>query len=279
MDDGCTKKGEKMKKMYLIIISLIIYLLFFSTFSSLTYGSNLPKMIITSKQSQNIEKNGYIFQWIYSGEVIKTNLKIRNEGNANLDGNIHSTIPFLTISPTNQFSIKPLEDLTLNLVLDTTDQDIKEYEGKLDIQSNDRNIEILVKIFIKPKISTIGFRIGESNYIMDGQLKSIISPAFINNGRTMAHLGFISAVFDVQVEYDHKSNGIVMTKRNKVLVMQIDNEDVGINGKFIKVDVPPVLHKDLVFVPLRFLVENFFDSSISWEPKTQKITIIYDRSK
>jgi hypothetical protein len=236
-------------------------------------------MTITSKYSQNIEKNGYIFQWAYSGEVIKTNLKIRNEGDKNLEGNIHSTIPFLTISPANQFSIKPFEELTLDLCLDTTDQNIKEYEGKLDIQSNDRNIEILVKIFIKPKMSTIEFQIGESSYNVDGQQKSIISPAFINKRRTMVHLRFISEIFDVQAEYDHNSNGIVMSTRNKVLVMQIDNEDVGINGKFQTIEEPATIKEDQVFVPLRFLVETFFESTIDWEPATQKIMITYDRSK
>jgi hypothetical protein len=128
-------------------------------------------------------------------------------------------------------------------------------------------------------VTVITFKIGDNKYQIDGQEKTLGFPAFIKNGRTMTPLGFINDAFGAQVEYDRSVNGIVIQSSKKVLVMVIDKKEVVIDGKSQIIDVPAVLKENQVFVPLRFLVETFFESAIDWEGATQKIMILYDRSK
>jgi hypothetical protein len=49
-----------------------------------------------------------------------------------------------------------------------------------------------------------------------------------------------------------------------------------VGGKAVALDVPPVIVKDRVFVPIRFISENF-GALVEWDNKMQIVKITYPK--
>jgi len=60
----------------------------------------------------------------------------------------------------------------------------------------------------------------------------------------------------------------------KKIVLTIGKKEIQVNGQTYPNDAPPILEKGRTLVPLRIITDNL-ESTINWEPKEQKITILH----
>jgi len=115
-------------------------------------------------------------------------------------------------------------------------------------------------------------KIGSSVVQTNQKIETIEAPPYIKNGRTMVPLRVIAEAFCSIVEFDPASRGITIKSRDKVIALQIGNNNAMVNGITSKLDTPPEIKNGRTFLPLRFIVETF-GAKIDWNAKTGEITI------
>lgn len=120
----------------------------------------------------------------------------------------------------------------------------------------------------------ITLQIGSTTAELSGKTVEISPAPYINRGRTMVPLRFLSEAFGATVHYDESSKGIVITLDKTVIALQIGNPNAMKNGKWIISDAPPQIRKNTTFVPLRFICD-VFGANAEWDSVTQKIQIMF----
>ncbi|MDD4664234.1 MAG: peptidylprolyl isomerase, partial [Caldisericia bacterium] len=120
----------------------------------------------------------------------------------------------------------------------------------------------------------ITLQIGSTTADVSGKTVEISPAPYINRGRTMVPLRFLSEAFGATVHYDESSKGIVITLDKTVIALQIGNPNAMKNGKSIILDSPPQIRKNVTFVPMRFICDAF-GANTEWDNDTQKIRIHY----
>jgi hypothetical protein len=120
----------------------------------------------------------------------------------------------------------------------------------------------------------ITLQIGSTTADVSGKTVEISPAPYIECGRTMIPLRFISEAFGATVNYDKSSRGITITLDKTVITLQIGNLNAMINGKRIILDVPPQIRKKVTFVPIRF-ISDAFGAKTEWDSDAQKIRIHY----
>jgi hypothetical protein len=99
----------------------------------------------------------------------------------------------------------------------------------------------------------------------------------IVNGRTFVGIRFMGEiVFNnlAKINYDAKSQTVFFELGSKKIELYIGKNYALVNGNKVTLDVPPFISNGRTFVPLRFVSENL-DASVSYDSKTQTITIMY----
>lgn len=108
--------------------------------------------------------------------------------------------------------------------------------------------------------------LGKSNAIVNGKDVALddsraVEP-FVFNDRMMVPFRFIGENLHLTVLWD-KSKQLVKLIGDKTKIELIVGENTAnVNGQTVPLDSAPVIQKDRVFVPLRFIAENFFLHSV-----------------
>jgi thiol-disulfide isomerase/thioredoxin len=97
-------------------------------------------------------------------------------------------------------------------------------------------------------------------------------PPFLQNGRTMVPLRFISEAFGSKVDYDVTTSTITVYFEDKIIIMHYNNPQATINGKMVIMDAPYTIRQGRSFVPIRFIAETF-GAKVEWIPQKREIRI------
>lgn len=124
-----------------------------------------------------------------------------------------------------------------------------------------KNIEILLKIGDK-----IAFRNRK-------EIKLEQAP-FILQNRTMVPIRFVSESMGASVLWDSKNQYILIRVEELDIIFKLYQYNVVLNGRIEYVDVPPILVKNRVFVPVGFIGQTL-GGIIEWDPKKQSIRILF----
>lgn len=127
--------------------------------------------------------------------------------------------------------------------------------------------------------NTVEVTIGSNKAKLNGKevLIDQASIPSIVNGRTFVGIRFMGEiVFNnlAKINYDAKSQTVFFELGNKKIELYIGKNYALVNGNKVTLDVPPFISNGRTFVPLRFVSENL-DASVSYDSKTQTITIMY----
>jgi len=98
---------------------------------------------------------------------------------------------------------------------------------------------------------------------------------FIEEGRTMVPIRFISEEFDIKVDWDNPTKQITFTDQNIVIEMIVNSNTAKVDGEEKQIDVPALIRNGRTFAPIRFLMETF-GAIVSWDPALYEITIVYE---
>jgi len=105
--------------------------------------------------------------------------------------------------------------------------------------------------------------------VNDKEIKADQAP-YINNGRTMVPLRFISEALGQKVDWDAKQKKVTIGENLAILTINSD-EIVG-KDKTIKIESPAVVKEGRTFVPLRAVAE-ILGAKVSWDGPTKTVKI------
>ncbi|MBU5669439.1 NEAT domain-containing protein [Peptoniphilus sp. MSJ-1] len=96
------------------------------------------------------------------------------------------------------------------------------------------------------------------------------TPAYIENGRTMVPLRFISEALGEKVDWKNETKTVVIGDNKASLV--IGSKEIQANGKNITIDSPAVIKDSRTFVPLRAIAE-ILGAKVDWDGNTRSVVI------
>ena len=96
------------------------------------------------------------------------------------------------------------------------------------------------------------------------------TPAYIENGRTMVPLRFISEALGEKVDWKADTKTVIIGDNKASLV--IGEKEINANGKKIAIDSPAVIKDSRTFVPLRAISE-ILGAKVDWESSTRTVKI------
>lgn len=105
--------------------------------------------------------------------------------------------------------------------------------------------------------------------VNDKEIKADQAP-YINNGRTMVPLRFISEALGQKVDWDAKLKKVTIGENLAILTINSD-EIVG-KDKTIKIESPAVVKEGRTFVPLRAVAE-ILGAKVSWDGPSKTVKI------
>ena len=96
------------------------------------------------------------------------------------------------------------------------------------------------------------------------------TPAYIENGRTMVPLRFISEALGEKVDWNAETKSVIIGDNKAVLA--IGSKVIDANGKKITIDSPAVIKNSRTFVPLRAISE-ILGAKVDWDGATKTVSI------
>lgn len=113
---------------------------------------------------------------------------------------------------------------------------------------------------------------------VDGVVKEIdpgkgTAPVSIN-GRTMVPIRAIIETMGGNLAWTATEQRLDISLKSKILKLWINKSTADLDGKDLKMDVPPKIINGRTMVPLRFVSESL-GSPVIWDAATQQITILY----
>lgn len=118
------------------------------------------------------------------------------------------------------------------------------------------------------KIDQVNARINDKDIIL-------VAPARELNGRTLVPLRFLEN-FGLTVTWDDKTATAKITDANHTVEVTPDKNNALIDREEIPLDVPAKLMEGRIYVPLRFVGENF-GADVQWDDKTKTVTVTYKK--
>ena len=103
--------------------------------------------------------------------------------------------------------------------------------------------------------------------VLDGQTLEFDQKPLVESGRTLVPVRKIFETLGATVDYDDKTATVMSRKGSLIIVMQIDNDIMFVNGERIKLDVPAREVGGRTLVPLR-AISDAMGVDISWDGTT-----------
>lgn len=104
--------------------------------------------------------------------------------------------------------------------------------------------------------------------VVNGERIATDSPAIIKNDRTLVPLRGIFEKLGAEVQWDGKTQYVTITYKTKVIRLQVGSFTAFVGNGTASMDVAPVINKDRVLIPLRFISENI-GMNVRWAASTR----------
>lgn len=107
---------------------------------------------------------------------------------------------------------------------------------------------------------------------VNGQVISFDQPPVIVEGRTLVPVRAIFEALGANVTWQGETNTVLATRGQVKISLQVGNKNALKNMEKITLDVPPMIIKNRVLVPLRFVSESL-GAHVSWDGEQNTIRI------
>lgn len=108
--------------------------------------------------------------------------------------------------------------------------------------------------------------------VLNGVLLEFDVPPQIIEGRTMVPVRKIFESLGALVEWNGETRTVTATTKERVVIMQIDNNVITVNNEEIVLDVPPQIVAGRTLVPVRAASEGL-GALVEWEDSTKTVII------
>jgi len=133
---------------------------------------------------------------------------------------------------------------------------------------------VIIAIIFSANTAVFNAAVNQSvRVVLNGELLTFdVSPQIID-GRTLVPMRVILEELGAYVQWYEPTMTVTATKGDIVIIMQINNNVMSINGEQITLDVPPKLIGDRTLAPIRAAAEGF-DALVGWSDRTRTVTIV-----
>jgi len=149
---------------------------------------------------------------------------------------------------------------TLIFVLRASDNDDEE------LTDDNGNITIVPPIGELPPHDGVNVRL-DGNYLFFDD----VPPQIIEN-RTMVPLRVIFEALGADIDWDGDTQTVTATRGDTIVVMQVGNRVITVDGAEVELDVPPMIIDNRTLVPARAVAESF-GVDVDWDVDTQTVVL------
>ena len=112
------------------------------------------------------------------------------------------------------------------------------------------------------------------NIVLDNVALTFTEPPQLVDGRTLAPMNDFSEAMGITVKWDEETQTIILIRGDAVIILQVDNTILSVNGAAFSIDVPPMIINGDVFVPVRTVAESL-TAMVDWDADTQTVYITF----
>jgi hypothetical protein len=142
-----------------------------------------------------------------------------------------------------------------------------------DIAGNTKKIQLS---FIFSSKVVILLQVNNKKAYVNSEEITLDASPFVYKGRVMVPLRFLSDSLHAVVEWDKIFRIATVTLGNSIIRVQVGNNTADVGGNAVTLDVPPIVVNSRIFVPIRFISENF-GALVEWDDKMQIVKITYPK--
>lgn len=134
-----------------------------------------------------------------------------------------------------------------------------------------RNIIIIVLLFMILSINSVKAE-EQINITLNGsELKFDVNPV-IKNQRTLAPIRKVFESMGLKVNWYPEERKVVGKDSNHRIELKINDNLAKVDGKVIKLDMPPIIYNQRTMVPVRFIAEST-GAEVSWKSYNNTVVI------
>lgn len=122
---------------------------------------------------------------------------------------------------------------------------------------------------------TVVFKIGNTEYLINGNTNTMEVAPYIKDGRTMLPVRALAnaiGIPDSNITWNSYEEKVIVQKHDRKVQLTIGQNIINVNGNDIVIDVAPEITDDRTFLPLRALMDAF-GISINWDDKAKSVTV------
>ncbi|WNC15327.1 N-acetylmuramoyl-L-alanine amidase family protein [Brevibacillus brevis] len=132
-------------------------------------------------------------------------------------------------------------------------------------------LSLLVLLFIPGWAAAASSAREESvNLMIGGQAVSPEVPPVIKSGRTLVPVRVIAEGLGANVDWNEAARTATISRGNQQLTLTLDSKKAVLNGKQVTLDTPPVISKQRMLLPLRFVGESL-GVTVGWDNSTRTV--------
>ena len=109
-------------------------------------------------------------------------------------------------------------------------------------------------------------------HIDDKKIDMPVMPPVQIDGRTLVPTREVFEPMGASVEWKTAEKKVFVNHGETLMILELDNQDVWIDGEITQLDVPPKIINDKLMLPLRFIGETL-GYQVDWEQETNNINI------
>ena len=113
-----------------------------------------------------------------------------------------------------------------------------------------------------------------ANVEINGERVKSDIPAVIKNNRVLIPMRAIFEKFGAEVDWNGETRTVTAAAGDKIIVMQIGEEEIGVNGEIKEIDVAPQMLMNRTIVPARAVSESL-GAAVKWDEARQTVVINY----
>ncbi len=109
--------------------------------------------------------------------------------------------------------------------------------------------------------------------MVNGKMISTDTPPYIQNGRTMVPLRFISEALGIDVDWDGETRTVTVGEGDMQMKLVIDSDKITkADGSTVTIESPAVIKDSRTMVPVRAIAE-LSGADVDWNPETRTVII------
>jgi len=108
--------------------------------------------------------------------------------------------------------------------------------------------------------------------MMNGRMMHFDTPPMMMGGRVMVPMRGMFEHMGARVRWDSRTQMVTGTKNGREVKLTVGKPEAMVDGRAVRLETPPQMHQNRVYVPLRFIGESL-GADVSWNQEAHQVQI------